>query len=170
MTSTSVTRIPLPVQPGDEMVQLARFHRNVRWTGTIQAGGMGPGSPAMTATGEGRHHTIQNGLWIVGDYRQDQFLTEGTFVLHWQLHWVAGWDPQAGEYRASVADNYGHLEILSGRINGDLLTFESIGRPPVRLRLSWHLVDDHTMIWRNEVSVQGGPFNLIERYVCTTTT
>jgi hypothetical protein len=150
------------------MVRLARFHRDVRWTGTIQAGGMGPGSPAMTATGEGHHHTIQNGLWIVGDYRQDQFLADGTFVLHWQLHWVAGWDPQAGVYRASVADNYGHLEILAGRIDGDLLTFESIGRPPVRIRLSWHLADHRTTIWRNEVSVHGGPFNLIERYICTT--
>ena len=72
-----------------------------------------------------------------------------------------------GEYRASVDDNYGHVEILSGHIDGDLLTFESIGSPPVRLRLSWQLVDEATMVWRNEVAVQGGPFELVERYVCT---
>jgi len=151
------------------MERLAKFHRDVSWTGTIRAGGMGPGSPAMTATGTGRHHAIQDGLWIVGDYQQDQFLPDGTFVLHWQLHWVSGWDAQAGEYRACVADNHGHLELLAGQIDGDLLTFQSIGHPPVRLRLFWHLVDDDTMIWRNEASVQGGPFNLVERYVCTTT-
>jgi len=160
--------VPLPLTAGDEMERLARFHRDVRWTGSIQAGGMGPDSPAMTAIGEGRHHPIQDGLWIVGDYKQNQFLADGTFVLRWQLHWVAGWDPQAGEYRASVADNYGHLELLSGHIDGDLLTFQSIGRPTVRLRLFWYLVDADTMIWRNEASVHDGPFRLVERYVCTT--
>ncbi|WP_406047147.1 DUF1579 family protein [Kribbella sp. NBC_00889] len=166
MTSTSSTGVPLPLQAGDEMGRLARFHRDVSWTGTIQAGAMGPRSPAMTATGTGRHHTIQDGLWIVGDYQQDQFLIDGTFVLRWQLHWVAGWDARAGEYRASVADNYGHAEILAGRIDGDFLTFQSIGRPPIRIRLSWRLIDDTTMMWRNEASVHGGPYELIETYTC----
>jgi hypothetical protein len=170
MTSTPITGVPLPLQPGDEMTRLARFHRDVRWSGTVRSGGMGPESPAMTATGEGRHHTIQNGLWIVGDYQQDQFLTDGTFVLHWQLHWVAGWDPEAREYRAAVADNYGHTEILAGRIDGRLLTFESIGHRPVRIRLRWRIEDKDTMIWRNEVSIDGGSFALVERYVCTTIT
>jgi hypothetical protein len=107
-------------------------------------------------------------LWIVGDYWQDQFLADGSFVLRWQLHWVAGWDQQAGEYRATVADNYGHAEILRGWIEGDLLTFQSVGNPPVRIRLFWHLVDDSVMTWRNEVSVHGGPFTLVERYECHT--
>ncbi|MEU8223668.1 DUF1579 family protein [Kribbella sp. NPDC048915] len=160
--------VPLPVAAGDEMRRLAAFHRDVRWTGTIEADGMGPGSPAMSAVGEGRHHTIQDGLWIVGDYQQDQYLTDGTFVLRWDLHWVAGWDPQAGEYRASVADNYGHVELLSGSIAGDTLTFRSIGDPPVRLRLTWQLVDDGTITWRNEVSVAGRPYQLVETYHCTT--
>ncbi|MFG1913137.1 DUF1579 family protein [Kribbella sp. NPDC048928] len=164
MTITS----PQPIRAGEEMRRLARFHRDVRWTGTVRAGGMGPGSPEMTAIGEGRHHTIQNGLWIVGDYQQDQYLADETFVQHWELHWVAGWDPQAGEYRASAADNYGHLELLAGSIDGRLLTFRSIGNPPVRLQLFWHIVDDNTMTWRNEISVDGGAFQLVERYDCTT--
>ena len=90
-------------------------------------------------------------------------------MLRWHLHWVAGWDPQAKEYRATIADNYGHTEILSGWIDGDLLTFQTIGRKPIRIRLVWHLVDDTTMTWRNEASVNGGPFQLVERYVCRTT-
>ena len=36
-----------------------------------------------------RHEIIQDGRWIVGTYQQDQFLADGTFVLTWQLHWVA---------------------------------------------------------------------------------
>ena len=59
------------------MAALARFHRDMSWSGTIEAGGMGPGTPAMTARGSGTHTVIQDGLWIVGDYRQDQFLTDG---------------------------------------------------------------------------------------------
>ena len=47
----------------------------------------------MTAEGRGVHTPIQDGLWIVGDYEQDQFLLDGTFVLKWQLHWVVGWGP-----------------------------------------------------------------------------
>lgn len=168
--SVQVQQVPQPLQAGAEMRELARFHRDVIWTGTIQAGGMGPGSPPMTAVGEGRHHLIQDGLWIVGDYWQDQFLADRSFVLRWQLHWVAGWDPQAGEYRATVADNYGHTEILRGWIEGDLLTFQSIGHQPVRIRLLWHLVDATTMTWRNEVSIRGGPFVLVERYECHTVT
>ncbi len=105
------------------MAALARFHRDVTWTGTIEPNAFGPGSPPMTAVGEGVHRFIQDGLWIVGDHRQDQFLADGTFVARWQLHWVAGWDPQAKEYRATVADNYGHADVLRGRIDGDLLTF-----------------------------------------------
>jgi hypothetical protein len=78
------------------MAALARFHTDVTWTGTIQPGGMGPGTPAMTAVGWGKHETIQDGRWIVGTYQQDQYLPDGRFVLTWQLHWVAGWDPSPG--------------------------------------------------------------------------
>jgi hypothetical protein len=168
MTAVRTTGVPMPLRAGEQMRRLARFHRDVTWTGTIEPGGMGPGSPAMTAIGEGRHHVIQDGLWIVGDYRQDQFLADGTFVLRWYLHWVAGWDAQAGEYRATVADNYGHTEILRGWIEGNLLTFQSIGHPTVRIRLFWHLADADRMTWRNEASVNGGPFRLVERYECRT--
>ena len=42
--------IPKPITPGPEMAALARFHTDVTWTGTIEAGGMGPGTPAMTGS------------------------------------------------------------------------------------------------------------------------
>jgi hypothetical protein len=161
--------ISMPLQAGTQMRDLARFHRDVTWTGTVEAGALGPDSPPMTATGGGVHRVIQDGLWIVGDYWQDQFLADGIFVLRWHLHWVAGWDPQAKEYRATIADNYGHTEILRGWIDGDLLTFQTIDRKPVRIRMVWHLVDDTTMTWRNEASVNGGPFELVERYECRST-
>jgi Protein of unknown function (DUF1579) len=159
--------VPKPITPGPEMEALARFHADVTWTGAIEEGGMGPGTPAMTAVGWGRHERIQDGRWIVGTYEQDQYLPDGTFVLKWQLHWVAGWDSASGEYRATIADNYGHADVMRGWIDGDRLTFKSIGDPPVRLRLVWDVSDPATMTWRNEMSVGGGPWSLVEEYRCT---
>ena len=48
-----MTGVPMPAPPGAEMAVLLRFHRDITWTGTIAEGGMGPGTPAMTARGAG---------------------------------------------------------------------------------------------------------------------
>jgi len=90
-------------------------------------------------------------------------------VLKWQLHWVAGWDPAHGEYRATIADNYGHADVMRGWIDGDRLTFETIGDPPACLRLTWDISDPASMTWRNEMSVGGGPWSLVEEYHCQPT-
>ena len=166
-TATHVASVPKPIMPGPEMEALARFHVDLTWTGTISEGGMGPGTPAMTATGRGTHEQLQGGRWIAGTYEQDQFLLDGTFVLKWELHWVAGWDPATGEYRATVADCYGHAEVMRGTIDGDRLTFESIGDPPVRIRLVWDFTDPDDLIWRNELSTGGAPWFLVEEYKLT---
>ena len=162
-----VDRVPRPITPGPEMEALARFHPDITWTGTIEEGGMGPGTPAMTGEGRGTHQRIQDGRWIVGTYEQDQYLLDGTFVLRWQLHWVAGWDPISGEYRATVADAYGHADVMRGWIDGDRLTFERMAHAPVGLRLVWDLSDPADMTWRNEVSIGGAPWSLVEEYHCT---
>ena len=166
---TDLDKVPKPITPGPEMAALASFHTDVTWTGTIKAGGMGPGTPAMTAVGWGKHEPIQDGRWIVGTYQQDQFLPDGTFVLTWQLHWVAGWDPAAGEYRATMADNYGHADVMRGRIDSDQLTFETIGDQLIRLRLVWDRSNPAELIWRNEMSVRGAPWSLVEEYRCRPT-
>jgi hypothetical protein len=93
-------------------------------------------------------------------------LLDGTHVLHWQLHWVAGWSPADGEYRATVADVYGHAEVMRGVIDSDRLVFESVADPPVRIRLTWELTGP-AVVWRNEMSVAGGPWSLVEEYLCT---
>jgi hypothetical protein len=151
------------------MAALARFHTDVTWTGSIKAGSMGPGTPAMTAVGWGKHETIQNGRWIVGTYQQDQFLPDNTFVLTWQLHWVAGWDPTP---RRVPGDARGQLRACRrhARVDrGDRLTFETIGDRPVRLRLVWDRSNPAEMTWRNEMSVGGAPWSLVEEYHCRPT-
>ena len=169
MTGHRSPTLPRPRSPGPEMTALARFYFDVTWTGTIEPGGMGPGSPTMTARGQGTHHRIHDGLWIVGDYRQDQYLPDGTFVLTWQLHWVTGWDADAEEYRATLNDNYGHADVMRGRIRGNRLVYESVGGDPVRLRMTWDISDPGSAVWTNESSVAGGPWTLVESYRMTPT-
>jgi hypothetical protein len=48
------------------MSALRRFHRDTTWTGTIAEGGMGPGTPAMTARGSGTHTTNPLMLRLAG--------------------------------------------------------------------------------------------------------
>jgi hypothetical protein len=151
------------------MAALRRFFPDVTWEGTIVAGGMGPGTPEMPSRGRGVHTAIQDGLWIVGDYEQEQFLSDGTFVLKWQLHWVVGWDADAREYRATHADNYGHAGVMRGQLDGDVLAFETVGEGPVRQRMIWDAGDPAAMTWRNEISFGGGPFSLVEEYAFTET-
>lgn len=169
MTTANAVRAPAPITAGPEMAALRRFFPDVTWKGTVVENGMGPGTPEMPAVGRGLHRTIQDGLWIVGDYEQDQFLTDGAFVLKWQLHWVVGWDPDAGEYRATHADNFGHAGVMRGHLEGDVLTFETMGDGPVRQRMIWNLTDTTAMAWRNEISFDGGPFSLVEEYEFTAT-
>lgn len=146
------------------MATLRRFFQDVSWEGTIHAGGMGPGTPAMTGSGRGTHATIQDGRWIVGDYEQDQHLEDGTFVLRWQLHWVAGWSPEASEYRASMVDNYGHAMVCRGWVEGDRLVFETTGETDARLRFTWDAAEPGVIVWRNELALPDGTWFLIESY------
>jgi hypothetical protein len=147
-----------------EMAALSRFYRDVTWKGIIQAGGMGPGTPAMTGVGRGKVQAMQDGRWIVLDCEQDQFLLDGSPVLTWQLHWVSGWSPEHGEDRAVMTDNYGHANVYRGRIEGDLLVFESLEAAAVRLRFTWDVSDPGVITWRKEMAVGDGSWFLIEEY------
>ena len=162
--STDVANVPKPVAAGPEMKALARFYRDVTWTGTIHEGGMGPGTPAMTGAGRSKTRVIQDGRWIVMDCEQDQFLADGTFVLRWQLHWVSGWAPEQGEYRAVMTDNYGHADVYRGHLEGDRLIFESMEKTGIRLRFTWDASDPDVITWRNEMSAGEGSWFLIEEY------
>jgi hypothetical protein len=160
----TVDAVPKPIEPGREMDDLRRFFRDVRWEGAIREDGMGPGSPAMKGVGWGAVRMIQDGRWIAGDFEQDQYLDDGTFVLRWQLHWVCGWDPAAREYRAVMVDNYGHAMAYRGRIDGDRLVFQSMPDADARLRFTWDAGDPNAIVWKNEVGLPDGSWFLVEEY------
>jgi hypothetical protein len=163
-TGGDVAAVRQPIGVGPEMAALGRFYRDVTWEGVIREGGMGPGTPAMTGVGRGTARAIQDGRWIVLDCEQEQFLLDGTFVLRWQLHWVSGWSPEHGEYRAVMTDSYGHAEVFRGRIDGDRLVFESLEPAAARLRLTWDCCNPGVITWRNEMAVGDGSWFLIEEY------
>ena len=56
---------------------------------------------------------------------------------------------------------------MRGQIDGDRLVFESVGEPLVRLRLTWDASDPNELTWRNEMSVGGAPWSLVEEYRMT---
>ncbi|HZD43127.1 MAG TPA: DUF1579 family protein [Methanomicrobiales archaeon] len=157
---------PRVLEPSPETRALARFHGDATWTGTVKAGGMGAGSPEMEAKGRSTCEWIISGLWLSCLFTQDQFV-EGKKVLTWQAHWVAGWDPLAREYRAVGVDSNGASFMFHGRIEGDTLVMESMGDSPVKLRFTWNAGDPNAVLWKNEMSMNGGPYQLIEEYVIT---
>jgi hypothetical protein len=163
--TTEVLPIPKSATAGPEMSALAPFYRDWRWAGTIEAGGMGPGSPEMSGVGSATCRLIQDGLWYANDFQQEQRLVDGSYVLTWKLHWVTGWDARAAEYRATSADNNGPtLEIYRGRIEGNRLVYESLSESLPRIRLTWILRDPDHCAWRNEYTLDGEQWTLIEEY------
>jgi len=163
--TVATAELPRSAVPGGEMAALAPFYRDWHWTGTIQAGGMGTGSPEMSGTGRAVCHLVQDGLWYACDFEQTQRLAVNTFVLRWQLHWIAGWDQLAGEYRATSADNNGpSLAMYRGSIDGPRLVYESISTTAPRIRLTWILTDADHAKWRNEFTLDGETWSLIEEY------
>lgn len=165
MTSHIPATVPLPIEVGPEMDALHQFFFDATWTGDIARDGMGPGTPHMCATGSGKHTWLQGGRWVAGDYEQSLFLDDGSFVLQWQLHWVAGWDPATHQYRATYADCYGNAGVMNGHIDGHRLVFETAGDAAIRIRLTWDITDPWRAHWRNEICLNGVTWNLVEEYV-----
>jgi hypothetical protein len=164
---TSQTRIQLPktAVPGPQVAALAPFYEDATWTGRIQPDGMGPGSPEMIGRGSATCRLIQDGLWYDCDFEQDQYLLDGTLVLKWQLHWITGWDARVGEYRAASADNNGPtLAMYRGTIDGNRLVYEPIQEELPRIRLTWELTESTHCKWRNELTLDGHTWSLIEEY------
>ena len=65
---------PLHVSPAPELTNLRRFFFDKGIAnGIVKADMMGPGSPEMRAVGRWTGGPIMDGLWLVGDYQQDQF-------------------------------------------------------------------------------------------------
>jgi len=87
----------------------------------------------MTGVGGARAKAIQDGRWITLDCEQEQFLDDGTFVLKWQLHWVSGWAPEHGEYRAVDPDIINWRNEMSAG-DGSWFDIEEYAMVPLQAR------------------------------------
>ena len=158
-----------PAKPGLETEALKKFFpdgANVTWIGTVKEGGMGPGSPKMTAKGKGTFKWIMNGLWAMVDMEQDQFVA-GKKTLTWKAHMVVGWDFSAKAYRAIVADSNGSTALFNCEIEGDKFIMRAdaiIMGQPTKIRMTQDHTNPQAVAWKNEYSVNNGPWRLIEEY------
>jgi hypothetical protein len=150
--------------PGPETHALSRFHRNVTWVGTVKANGF---LPEMTTKGHGTFRWLNRGLWVLGEFHQDQF-RDGRKVAEWDAQYIAGWDHSRQCYVAFAAESNGRCVPFTGVIDGDrfVITSDSatIGGAPIRLRIIWDLSTPGIMHWSNEMSLSDGPWTLIEEY------
>ena len=123
----------------------------------------------MAATGKAVFTPILDGAWLVGDFEQDQFL-DGKVVITWKAHYVVGWEPRTQAYKITYVDNNGSATLMQGKLEGNRFIVETIGDVPIQLRLIWTLVAPGQAEWRNECSVNGSPWFLVEEYLCTAST
>jgi hypothetical protein len=150
--------------PGPETEALKRFHRDMAWSGTVKASSM---TPEMTATGRGTFRWTDDGLWVIGSFSQEQFY-EGRQVASWRAQYLAGYDYSRRAYVAFAADSNGRAVPFTGSIDGDRFIITSDGATiagaPVRLRMTWDCSSPETMTWRNDMSINNGPWQLVEEY------
>jgi hypothetical protein len=157
---------PPVVLPGPETAALDRFHFDCTWTGAIEANMTGPGSPRMEGIGKASFAWTDDGLWLHGEFMQDQFIA-GQVVMTWKAHYLVGWDPLQRNYVAFLADNCGHALSMRGEIDGDRFILKTGEPGPFIFRLTWDLSDPRSATWANEMSLNRSPWQLIERYALT---
>ncbi len=159
-----------PKEPGPETEALREFFPDggrFSWSGTVKAGGMAPGSSEMVGEGSGKVKWIMDGLWAMCEFQQDQFI-KGRKILSWKLHLVVGWDFLAREYRAVGVDTNGSALIFKCKIEGRVFTLATdaiVAGRPAKLRMRQDYTDPNAVLWKNEFSVNDGPWQLIEEYV-----
>lgn len=157
---------PPPLRTGPEMEALKKFHFDCTWTGTVKSGGMGPNSPEMAVVGKGLFHPIMEGLWLIGDFEQDQ-LVQDEVILRWKAHYMVGWSVQEQAYKIALVDSNGVAGTMKGRIEGNRFVAETYDQSPVKLQMVWELLDDGSIRWINRGAVNGRDWFLIEEYICT---
>jgi hypothetical protein len=53
---------------------------------------------------------------------------------------------------------------MKGRVDGNLMIFESMRETPPILKMTWDVSSPDLLLWRNEMSFDGSEWQLIEEY------
>jgi hypothetical protein len=156
---------PPALKAGTQMKLLKQFMFECQWTGKVQAGGMGQGSPEMQGIGKASFKPMMGGLWLVGDFEQNQFVN-GQLLIVWKMHFIVGWNEAEQRFKIALVDNNGTAALMSGRIEDKRFIAQNSPNAPVRLELVWELLEDGSVRWTNHCSVQPGSWFLVEEYLC----
>ncbi len=144
--------------PRPRQEALKPFVHNIVSTGTVVAGGMGPGSPEMTTKGKATCKWLPGNMWAACDIED----TSGTGkqAMHWMGHWVFGYDNIAKGYRGVMTDNFGMMGRMKGTLEGTKMTWETmdemkIPNMPSKSRVSLDAADPKNIKFTEEVFMGG---------------
>ena len=152
-------------KPGIEVKALTPLVGNFNMKGTAPAGAMGPGSPEMATHGKIICNPTLEGFWVGCEI--DEEIGQGTQAMRLHIHFLLGWDREAGEYRAVGFDNTGTSTYFSGKLAGTRLTFDPIGNyswqgQPAKERLTFDLTDAKALKFVHDISLKGAPYSTLE--------
>lgn len=112
----------------------------------------------MTPKGRGTFRWSPDGLWVIGEFAQDQCY-QGRKVTSWSAHYAVGYDYSRQANVAFACGSNGRAVPFTGRVEGDTFTIPSdgatIGGAPVALRIIWELSNPQLLRWRNERRAMG---------------
>lgn len=157
---------PQPLKPGPEDEAIAPlFGSSGTFVGQVPANALGPGSKATSSHGRVSCNRIADGLWFACDVYDNIDSPQATPYVG---HYVIGYDRQARQYRASVADNQGAgLYTMNGTLNGKQFALETptdinMNGRMMRDRLTFDFSDPNTITWRDEQKMGDQPWKLFE--------
>jgi hypothetical protein len=145
-------------KPGPEQEALKPFSHSVTSTGSVVAGGMGPGSPEMPTKGKATCKWINGNMWVSCDIEES--MGAGPKAMKWVGHWVFGYDNLAKSYRGVMTDNFGMMERMKGTLEGTKLTWESVDEMkvpnmPSKSRVTMDAADPKALKFTEEVFQDG---------------
>ncbi len=152
-------------KPGVEVKAIGALIGNFNMKGTSPAGAMGQGSPEMATKGKLICNPTLEGFWIGCEI--DEEIGTGMQAMKLHIHFLAGWDREAGEYRAVGFDNTGTSTYFSGKLAGTRLTFDPIGNynwqgQPAKERLTFDMTDTKALKFIHDISLKGAAYTTLE--------
>jgi hypothetical protein len=109
-----------PPKPGAEQDALKPFVKSATFTGTR----IGPDNKEMPSKGKSTCKWLPGNMWAMCDI--DETVGAGKTAMHWQGHWVFGYDTAAKGYRGVMTDNWGMMGRMKGTLDGGKMTWESM--------------------------------------------
>jgi hypothetical protein len=162
----AATSIPQPQKPGAETRALLPLAIDATWKGKMPANALQEGSPEMTTSGNQDCKWSVDNLWLTCDVKST--MGEGKMAMKWRGHVMLGYDFMAKEYRATVVDNMGVANMMTGNIEGNKLTLTSVmetnvGGKRCKGRMTWDWTNPNAITMTTENSKDGGEYKVVEQ-------